>query len=142
MTKIQNFFNIPYIKLIFNLFIITGLFLNIFYFFDYWYSQRLLTRDQDTLSALTQFNSELKNEQTYFSSEVYKEKYAKELNFKNRGEKIIDTSVIEYLDSSEKINYTPNTSKKYISNTEKWIVCLFDYKTAPETKTSVDLGCK
>ncbi|MEM1311998.1 MAG: hypothetical protein AAGF07_00880 [Patescibacteria group bacterium] len=90
-----------------------------------WYQVRSQTNEnKDTLISLIQQNSESQSELGYYSSEIYKEKYAKSNGFKNEGEDVIDTSLTETNDTNV-TNYIPNIEKRVLSNPEKWFTCFF-----------------
>jgi hypothetical protein len=142
VTQLQKFFTIPYIKFTIHLVIVVGLFLNIFYLYDYWSANKSISNQRTILDTVIQQSNELKSEQSYFSSDIYREKYSKELNFKNRGEKVVDTSVIESLDSKVPPVYIPEKNKKQPSNMEKWIVCLFGESVEKTSYSNLNTICR
>ena len=125
---IQQFFSKPTVRFSIYIFLLTGLIL---------IGQRYWINYQDKIEinnilkqnrALATSNSILKLQKDYFESSFYSEKSAKESQWKNIGETVIDTSNLESKnktsDSAQK--YIPETAKEELSNSQKWFKYIFE----------------
>lgn len=87
--------------------------------------QKRISKEQQLLDILVQENSDARNERDYFTSELYQEKYAKQENYKVRGEEVIDTSIVEPTSNSQVGNYIDPVVTREKSNPVKWLEYLF-----------------
>jgi hypothetical protein len=122
---LQSFFQIPLVRLGVHLVIVIGFILSIWQFYTAWDMDQRISKEQQILDILIQENSDARNERDYFTSELYQEKYAKQENYKVRGEEVIDTSVIEPSSESEVGNYISPVVNEEKSNPVKWLEYLF-----------------
>ncbi len=123
---LQNFFRIPAVKLTVHILIVAGLVTNIWQFYRIWDINKKIESENRQLQILQQQTNDARNQKDYFSSDLYKEKYSKQdLNFKKKGEEVIDTSLLENVNDSSGNSYIPSASANNNSNVEKWLIYLF-----------------
>lgn len=135
MNSLSKFFQIPLIKFSVHIVLLAGLFVNIYNIYGNYQLSNKIIKEKTTLQVLTQQNLDSRNEKDYYSSEIYKEKYAKENNFKNRGEQVVDTSDLE-TSFNRNVSYTPTISKSEVNNLSKWWKCLFGNSDSAEKISS------
>ena len=120
---LQAFFQIPIVKFFTHVFLVVSIVLNIWQIYRYYDMQLKIENQTEVLSILKQENNDARNQRDYFTSDLYKERYAKEQNFRVNGESVISTAVIETQSNPQKVNFIPNKRRENQSNAEKW----FDY---------------
>lgn len=123
--NLKTFFQIPLVKFCVHLVIVAGFFVNMTHFYRVWEMERQIAKELRTLEILQQENADSRNQRDYFTSDLYREKYAKEENYKKRGEEVIDTSVLEPSTASQEANFLPVGQAKPLSNPEKWWLFFF-----------------
>jgi hypothetical protein len=122
---LKSFFQIPLVKFGVHVILLVGFFLNAFYFYRVWEMQKKIDTEKRTLAIVRQENSDSRNQKDYYTSDLYKEKFAKEENFKKKGEMVVDTSSVELATGGQgNTNYIPDTNKEEKSNVEKWFTYL------------------
>lgn len=122
MNNLKTFFNIPLVKFTVHLVIIVGIGLNCVELYRVWLLSTHLQEQENELIALVQENNDARNQKDYFASNLYKEKYIKEQNFKKKGEQVVDTSTIETSEGQDVTNnYIPEISRPSDTNPEKWL---------------------
>jgi hypothetical protein len=124
MDGLKRTFQIPLVRFTVHIVLMVGLFLNIYNIYSWYKVNSGLSAESKAYSDLVQLNSESKNQQGYYNTDIYQEKYAKESGFKNKDEDVIDTSLVETNDSKAP-NYVPQQSIPQLSNAEKWLLCFF-----------------
>jgi cell division protein FtsL len=124
MYTLKSFFQVPLVKFTVHLVLVLGLVLNIYNLYSWYRVNSNLNKDLKNLSDLAQLNSESKNEQGYYNTDLYKEKYAKDSGFKNKSEDVIDTSLVETNDNKNP-DFVPKKEVVTVSNIEKWLYCFF-----------------
>jgi hypothetical protein len=123
---LQNFFKIPAVKLAVHILIIAGLVANIWQFYRIWEINQKIESENRQLQILQQQTNDARNQKDYFSSDLYKEKYSKQdLNFKKKGEEVIDTSLLENVNDTSGSTYIPTANLDNNSNVQKWLNYLF-----------------
>jgi hypothetical protein len=127
-NPVQQFFSRPVVRFSIHVFLLTGL---ILIGQRYWvnYQDKIeINRILEQNKALATSNSILKLQKDYFESSFYSEKSAKESQWKNLGETVIDTNNLESKnktsDSAQK--YIPETAKTELSNPQKWFKYIFE----------------
>lgn len=135
MDSLRNFFQIPLVKFGVHLFLMMGIMLNIYNFYNIFRLENVFENEQKSLALITRENTDAKNQRDYFSSDLYKEKYAKEQNFRKKGEEVIDTSILETVETKNP-NYIPEVKTDTSSNIDKWWKCFFGENTIDGTSTS------
>jgi hypothetical protein len=125
---LKAFFQIPLVKFIVHVLLVVGVGLNIFHFYRVWDMQQKIEAERRQLSILRQENSDARNQRDYYASDLYKEKFAKEQNFKMRGEEVIDTSVLDSTGETKSNNYIPKNLNQNKSNVQKWWEYFFAQK--------------
>jgi cell division protein FtsL len=145
MNPLVKFFQIPLVKLVTHVVLVVGLVVNVYNLYSWYRVGSKVDQNQKILSALTQQNSESKSDLGYYSSSIYKEKYAKSSGYKNQNEDVVDTSLAETNDFKV-VNYIPTKNQRTTSNPEKWFICFFgdiESTTTQNTKTdSVSAECR
>jgi len=122
---LKTFFQIPLVRFGVHFVIVAGFLISIWHFYALWEMEKRIDKERTILDILVQENSDARNERDYFTSELYQEKYAKQENFKVRGEEVIDTSVIEPTSEDEVGNYISPVVSEEKSNPVKWLEYLF-----------------
>jgi hypothetical protein len=117
---LKDIFANEYVIFMVHVLLVTGVFLNISQLYRQYNIVKEFDKEKTVLSILTQDRKDLEDRKNYFGSELYKEKFGKEVGYKSKGEQVIDTSQIEKSTSNEPTNYIPDESKVYKSNWEKW----------------------
>jgi len=120
MIGLKKLFQIPIIRFSLHLMLILGLFVNLFNLYNLYSAQNSLGIEKKNLADLVQSNLDSKNKKDYFNSDLYKEKYSKENNYRSRGEEVIDTSTIETTTNQPAV-YRPDQSKQEQNNIQKWL---------------------
>jgi cell division protein FtsL len=141
MNPLVKFFQIPLVKLVTHIVLVSGLVINIYNLYSWYRVGSNVEQNQKILSALTQQNSEAKSDLGYYSSSIYKEKYAKSSGYKNQNEDVVDTSLAETNDYKT-ASYTPVKSEKSLSNPEKWFICFFGNTELVIKPTNISPECK
>jgi hypothetical protein len=128
ITKpVNNFFGNIWIRFAIHVILLTGLILIGQRYWSNFKQKQEINRILTENKTLAASNSVLKIQKDYFESGFYTEKSAKESQWKNIGEKVIDTNNLE------STNKNPNESQKYIpseekpesNNPQKWISYIF-----------------
>jgi len=123
---LRTFFQIPIVKLTIHILIVAGLAANIWQFYRVWDINQKIDKENKQLEILKQQTNDARNQKDYFNSDLYKEKYSKQdLNFKKKGEEVIDTSLLENVNDNSGSTYIPSSSNNSNSNLQKWIEFLF-----------------
>lgn len=124
MNSLKKLFQIPIVRLCVHGVLILGLFINLYNLYNLYSVQSTLNNEKKDLADLVQSNLDSKNQKDYFNSELYKEKYSKENNYRSRGEEVIDTSTIETTTNQPAV-YKPDQSKSEQNNIQKWLEYIF-----------------
>jgi hypothetical protein len=117
---IKEFFSKEYAIFGIHVLLVTGVMLNIFQFYRQYTIRQQFSKEQGYISVLLQEKRDTEQRKGYISSDLYKEKFAKESNYKTKGEQVIDTSNIEENTSSEPSEYKPTEQTTNKKNWEKW----------------------
>jgi phosphotransferase system glucose/maltose/N-acetylglucosamine-specific IIC component len=117
--NIYNFFHVPLVKFGVHVFLIIAFWLNIYHFYNLWRVEEGITQKDDEIQRVKEFTSQT----GYFESDLFREKYIKERNFKKKGEIVLDTSQIDGTDTRPNPNYIPAPEVVQESNLDKWVDC-------------------
>jgi hypothetical protein len=117
---LRAFFQIPMVKFWVHVFLIVGLAVNAWQLYRTFDMQRKINAESRILAVLQQENNDSRNQRDYYTSDLYKEKYAKLQNFKKNGEQVVDTSVIESAEANSTSTYIPEDGNQNQTNVEKW----------------------
>jgi hypothetical protein len=117
--NIYNFFHVPLVKFGVHVFLILALWLNVYHFYNLWQVENEITEKDDEIQRVKEFTSQ----SGYFESELFREKYIKERNYKKKGEVVLDTSQIDGSDTRPNPNYIPAPEVVQESNPSKWMDC-------------------
>jgi hypothetical protein len=128
---LKTFFAQPISIFVVHVLLVTGVMLNIFQFYRQYNIQKDFDKQKSVLAFLTQEIKDAESLKDYSSSPLYKEKYAKDIGYKTKGETVIDTSQIEKSQdvSSTPSDYKPAKTTQEKKNWEKW----WDVFFLPET---------
>ncbi len=127
-TPVQKFFSKAWVRFAVHVFLFTGLIMigqrQWINFQDRQEINQILSQNK----ALATSNSILRLQKDYFGSVFYTEKSAKESQWKDLGETVIDTSNLESKSKSAKQSqkYIPDNSKNEPSNPQKWFKYIFE----------------
>ncbi len=124
MNSLQRFFQIPSVKFTVHLLLVGGFLANIYNIYNLYRIQAQANAESLVFQKLIQENNESKNEKDYYNSALYQEKYAKEINYKKKGEEVLDTSLLETVDNQNP-NYIPEKKKQEFNNIQRWQMCFF-----------------
>jgi hypothetical protein len=118
----KDFFAQPTVIFGVHVLLVTGVMLNIFQFYRQYNIQKDFEKQKSVLAFLTQEIKDAESLKDYSSSTLYREKYAKEIGYKTKGEVVIDTSQIEKSEdiSSTPSDYKPIKTVQEKKNWEKW----------------------
>jgi hypothetical protein len=122
---IKAFFSIPSVMFAVHVFLVVGVMANVYQMYRIYNIQKDIDREQGVLGLLTQENNDGKNNKDYFTSSLFKEKYAKDNGYKIRGEQVIDTSLIESEQKDANSAYTPEKETQQKPNWQKWYEFFF-----------------
>jgi ABC-type bacteriocin/lantibiotic exporter with double-glycine peptidase domain len=119
---LKTFFAQPVVIFGVHVLLVTGVMLNIFQFYRQYTIQKDYEKQKSVLAFLTQEIKDAETQKDYTSSQLYKEKFAKESGYKVKGETVIDTSKIEAANSvsSTPSQYKPSVTIQEKKNWEKW----------------------
>lgn len=113
----------------------TGIILNIYNFYSIFRLENAFENEKKSLALITRENTDAKNQRDYFSSDLYKEKYIKEQNFRKKDEEVIDTSILETIDTKNP-NYVPEVKTDTSNNIDKWWKCFFGENNVDGTRVN------
>lgn len=128
ITKpVTNIFTNMWVRFFVHVVLLTSLILIGQRYWSNYRQKQEITRILTENKALATSNSVLKIQKDYFESDFYTEKSAKESQWKNIGEKVIDTNNLESKNKNpnEVQKYTPNETKTELSNPQKWLNYIF-----------------
>jgi hypothetical protein len=117
--NIYNFFHVPLVKFGVHFLLIVALWLNVYHFYNLWRVEEEIAQKDDEIQRVKEFTSQT----GYFESELFREKYIKERNYKKKGEIVLDTSQIDGNDPRSNPNYIPAPEVIDESNLDKWVDC-------------------
>jgi hypothetical protein len=119
---LKFFFAQPAVIFGVHVLLVTGVILNIFQFYRQYNIQKDFEKQKSVLAFLTQEIKDAESLKDYSSSPLYKEKYAKDIGYKTKGETVIDTSQIEKAQdvSNTPSDYKPVKIEQEKKNWEKW----------------------
>ena len=121
---IQEFFSKPVVVFGVHVFLLLGVFVNIYQLYRLDRIEKEVSTKEFSLDTLRQQNEDSRNQKDYFNSDIFKEKFAKEEGFKKRGEEVIDTTLIES-ENSESSTYIPQEVETQKTNPILWWEFLF-----------------
>jgi hypothetical protein len=122
--NLTEFFSKPIVIFAVHTILMLGLFVNIFQLYRLDKIQKEVSTMEFNLDTLRQEKESSAGKKDYYNSEIFKEKYAKEENFKKRGEEVIDTSLVEG-ENTENNSYVPVDLESGKSNPILWWEFLF-----------------
>jgi len=125
--QVQNFFNLFWVRFTIHVVLLTGLILIGQRYWVNFQEKQETERILQANKALATSNSILKLQKDFFESGFYAEKAAKESQWKNLGENVVDTSSLN-INNKSSVNdqkYIPETKKTQLSNPEKWFRYIF-----------------
>ena len=128
ITKpVTNIFSSLWVRFFVHVILLTGLILIGQRYWSNYRQKQEITRILTENKALATSNSVLKIQKDYFESGFYTEKSAKESQWKNIGEKVIDTNNLESKNKNpnEVQKYTPTETKTELANPQKWLNYIF-----------------
>lgn len=128
MNKIETFFNIPLAKVFLHLLLLVLVGFNIQYLFILQTRNKELVQDNLENSRLLLEIDELRSNENYLKSDIYKDKEIKNSGYAKNGERVVDFSNLEpenlNLDITQK-DYIEELPQSKENNLEKWANCLF-----------------
>jgi hypothetical protein len=120
----MKFTELPIFSFLVHVFLLVALALSVYQYYQSWQTE-VLIREEKTSIALIQENLDnLRSPNNYLNSEVYKDKLGRDLNLKQEGEEVIDTSGVEDLEQDPS-SYIPPEKIDRKTNAEKWWDCFF-----------------
>jgi hypothetical protein len=127
-NPVQQFFTRPIVRFSIHVFLLTGLILIGQRYWINFQDRMEISRILEQNKALATSNSILKLQKDYFESSFYSEKSAKESQWKNIGETVIDTNSLESKDKTTDTaqKYIPEVEKSEPSNPQKWFKYIFE----------------
>jgi len=130
---VTNIFSNIWVSFFIHVILLTGLILIGQRYWSNYIQKQEINRILSENKALATSNSILKIQKDYFESDFYTEKSAKESQWKNIGEKVIDTNNLESKNKNpnEVQNYTPIENKPQLSNPQKWFSYIFSNSSDP-----------
>ena len=128
MDKIETFFKIPLAKALVHILLVVLVGFNIQYLFILQTRNKELAQNNLKNSRLLLEIEELRSNENYLKSNIYKDKEIKNSGYAKNGEKVVDFSNLEpenlNLDITKK-DYIEELPKSKENNLEKWAVCIF-----------------
>lgn len=118
--NLKLFFEIPVVIFCVHLLLGLGFLFNNFHLFRVWKVGHEISLVEQKIRD-TQVYS---NTQSYFATDLYREKFVKTKGFKKRGELVLDTSILEDTSNQENNWYVPKVDSKK-TNLQKWYTCFF-----------------
>ena len=123
---VKNFFQIPLVRFGVHVVLLSGLILIVTQYWKNYQEKQEIQRLLDYNMSLASANSLLKIQKDYFESNIYAEKSAKEAEWKNRGEIVVNTGRIEPAQPEKANDYIPDEQKiTEDNNPKKWFQFLF-----------------
>ncbi len=124
--NLKEFFRLPIVMFMVHVFLLLGIFVNVYQLYRLDDIQREVDKKAFNLDTLRQQNEDSRNNKDYYNSDLFKEKFAKEEDFKKRGEIVIDTSLIEGEVNNPDSNYIPEEKIVEKSNPLMWWELIFN----------------
>jgi len=121
----------PILIAIINSILILGVLFNVYQLYSAKQIENQLKENQQLMATLQERLLDARNSQDYYSSNLFAEKYSRELNLKKRGEVVIDTDPIEKSNENANYNYIPDENDSKSTNFEIWTSCLFPVDRNP-----------
>jgi hypothetical protein len=119
MSKFEKFFNSFTFQTIVHGLIFIMLSVNIFYILQIQSCQNFNLNLATSTAALSKELEQIDNQEAYQNSQLFQDKEIKQRNYKNKGEQVIDLSLIEKQPENPDFTYIP-TQVTENSNFNKW----------------------
>ena len=126
---LKTFVKLPIVRLGVHVILVVGIMLNIVQFFRIARAQQVVAEKELALTVLEDINSESQSQKGYYTSDLYEEIYAKEKQYRVRGEQVLDTQNLEGESDAREGEYLPDESslEPEKSNPRKWLEYLTRY---------------
>jgi hypothetical protein len=143
MNQLETFFKIPLVKAFAHILLVVLVIFNIQYLFILQVRNKELALDNFKNSRLLLEIEDLRSNENYLKSDIYKQKEIKNAGYAKNGEKVVDFSSLEpdnlNLQISQK-DYIEELPQIKENNIEKWMSCIFGVGEKPRLSENQEIN--